>query len=504
MDSAHQPIPAGSLLASESRYRRLFETAKDGILILDADSGAIVDANPFLTNLLGYPQEELLGKALWELGPFRDVAASREAFQLLRASEYARYENLPLETRSGEFVEVEFISNVYQVDGQRVIQCNIRDITEHRRAAAALRAANEHLARLVTELRQRDADLQLLHRVSSLLQTCNTRDEVCQVVTRWAGDLFAGQSGYLALQRAGRSELEPVAYWGSASHVAASFSPHECWAIRRGQQHEVTDPAQDLACRHFSEQPSTGYLCIPLTVQGEFLGLLCLIGAVATSTDHGLGRRNLALTFGEAIKLSLFNLDLQDKLRQQATRDPLTGLFNRRYLEDSLDRELHLARRQHTSLGIAMLDLDRFKQFNDTFGHDAGDLLLQQVGRVFKTELRQSDIACRYGGEEFVLVFPGSATVDTSRRVEEIRRKIRGLSIRHDGRNLGEITVSAGIATAPEHGKTAAALIAAADDALYAAKRNGRDCLVCGEAGITRLSDPPAWPDQPTAQEKAS
>lgn len=496
MDHAFAPLPASALPESERRYRRLFENAMDGILVLDAESGVVVEANPFLTNLLGYAQEDLIGKALWDLEPFRSVAADREAFRKLQGTESARYENLPLETGSGEIVEVEFISNVFRVNGQRFIQCNIRDITEHHHAAAALRTANERLAHVVTSLRQRDTDLQLLHRISSLLQACNSRYEVCQVITRMAGDLFAGRDGFLALRKHGHSDLEPVAYWGTASIVAANFSPHDCWGIRRGQPHEVTDPGEDLACRHFSEPPRTGYICIPLTVQGDFLGLLCLVGTGAISAEQRAGQRNLVLTLAEAIKLSLFNLDLQERLRQQATRDPLTGLFNRRYLEDSLARELHLAWRQHGELGLALLDLDHFKRFNDTFGHDAGDLLLQQVGNVLTTELRQSDIACRYGGEEFVLVFPGSAPADTSRRVEEIRQKIRELSIRHDGRNLGRVTASAGLAWAPEHGRTAAALIAAADDALYAAKREGRDRLVCSEAGVSR------GPEDPTEQER--
>jgi diguanylate cyclase (GGDEF)-like protein len=200
------------------------------------------------------------------------------------------------------------------------------------------------------------------------------------------------------------------------------------------------------------------------------------------TAEQRLGQRNLALTMGEAIKLSLFNLRLQEKLREQAIRDPLTGLFNRRFLEDGLDRELHRAQRKQSALSLVMLDLDHFKQFNDTFGHDAGDLLLRELGKILRTVLRQSDIACRYGGEEFVLVFPDSSLADTRKRVEEIRTLVKGLEIRHDDRPLGPITVSAGVAAAPEHGSTARDLIRSADDALYAAKQAGRDRLVACQA----------------------
>jgi len=139
------------LKASEVRYRRLFETAKDGILILDADTGRITDANPFLQDLLGYSHAELLGKRLWEIGPFRDIAASRGAFRKLQKKEYIRYDNLPLETKGHRHRHVEFISNVYRVNGTRVIQCNIRDITARHQAEEALAKASKELGKRVDE-----------------------------------------------------------------------------------------------------------------------------------------------------------------------------------------------------------------------------------------------------------------------------------------------------------------------------------------------------------------
>ncbi len=481
--SAEDSLLGAALKASEVRYRRLFETAKDGILILDADTGEIVDANPFLENLLGFAHDEVVGRKLWELGPFGDIAASREAFERLQATEYARYENLPLESKGKEFHEVEFISNLYLVDGKRVIQCNIRDITDRRRAADELQTANAELALLVTELRQRDAAMQQLQRLSALLQTCRTQDEACQVIALMVGELFGDQGGCLAVMKPGLSELEVVARWGRASPVTVCFASHDCWAIRSGQLHEVEDSHTGLLCSHFDDLPQAGYLCIPLTVQGESLGLLCLVSDSVGSAAQRLVRRNLALTLAEAIKLSLYNLRLQAKLLEQANRDPLTGLFNRRYLEDSLDREIHRARRQQSPLALAMLDLDYFKQFNDTYGHEAGDMFLIEVGKILGHALRQSDIACRYGGEEFVLVFPETSLADACRRVEAIREQIRGLVLRQDERLFGTVSVSAGVAAAPDHGATSAALIAAADEALYTAKREGRDRLVCCEAG---------------------
>ncbi|MBP1704258.1 MAG: sensor hybrid histidine kinase, partial [Chloroflexi bacterium] len=172
-----------ALKASEVRYRRLFETAKDGILLLDADTGQIADVNPFLQDLLGYSHTELIGRTLWEIGPFKDVAASQSAFRKLQSQEYVRYENLPLETKDGQHRQVEFVSNVYLVDGRRVIQCNIRDITARKQTEAEVRKANEELVALVAELRNRDQEMQLLNRMNDLLQACTTQVEAYQVIT---------------------------------------------------------------------------------------------------------------------------------------------------------------------------------------------------------------------------------------------------------------------------------------------------------------------------------
>ena len=256
----------------------------------------------------------------------------------------------------------------------------------------------------------------------------------------------------------------------------------DCWALRRGQLHEVSDPRAGLLCRHFVHQPNTGYLCVPLTVQGETLGVFCLVGAPAKRSTHQVSQLQLAVTVSEAVKLSLSNLRLREKLRAEAIHDPLTGLFNRRYLEETLARELHRARRRNSTLCVAMLDLDNFKRFNDTFGHDAGDSLLRELGRLVRGKVRKSDIPCRYGGEEFVLVLPDSSLADAEHRVEQLRVLIKELQIPHGEQLLGALTVSAGVAQADEHSSNPNEILRAADQALYAAKNAGRDRVVVYQA----------------------
>jgi diguanylate cyclase (GGDEF)-like protein len=150
-------------------------------------------------------------------------------------------------------------------------------------------------------------------------------------------------------------------------------------------------------------------------------------------------------------------------------------LFNRRYLEESVERELSRAQRRATPLSVVMLDIDHFKRFNDTFGHQVGDEVLKQVAHVLSTEIRTSDLACRFGGEEFTLILPDAEAGDAARRADHIRQAIAQLPVSSEGKTYGQVTVSFGVASYPVHGSTLDQLIEAADAALYQAKSAGRN-----------------------------
>lgn len=194
--------------------------------------------------------------------------------------------------------------------------------------------------------------------------------------------------------------------------------------------------------------------------------------------------KDLAVTVGDNISLALANLKLRETLRQQVIHDPLTGLFNRRYLSETLEREVHRVKRKGATLGVIMMDLDHFKRFNDTYGHEAGDLLLQTLGKFLETQVRQEDIACRYGGEEFVLIMPEASLDVTQKRAEEIRQGVSQLKVSHRGRMLEMITVSLGVAIFPDHGATGEDVLRTADDAMYQAKREGRNRVVVAGGGV--------------------
>lgn len=298
-----------SIKTSELRYRRLFEAAQDGILLLDAETSMITDVNPFLVKMLGYTREEFVKRKLWEVGAFQNIEASQDAFEALQKNEYIRYEDLPLRAKNGKLIQVEFVSNVYLVGGEKVIQCNIRDITERVQAQNAL-------------------------------------------------------------------------------------------------------------------------------------------------------------------------LKSQALLRELSVRDHLTGLFNRRYMEETLERELLRATRKEFSLGILMIDVDDFKHFNDNFGHAAGDAVLRELGNLLLGHFRGEDIACRYGGDEFIIVLLDASRKMIHERAERLCEHAQRLNVQFEGQAFGMITLSVGIATFPENGATSVEILKAADIALYRAKHAGRDRVI--------------------------
>jgi diguanylate cyclase (GGDEF)-like protein len=235
----------------------------------------------------------------------------------------------------------------------------------------------------------------------------------------------------------------------------------------------------DLICRHVERSivSATGYLCVPMVAHGETMGVL----HIRCSSENRNSRNivaNSAKTAAEQLSLILANLRLRETLRNQSIRDPQTGLFNRRYMIDSLDRELARAERSSKPVVVAMLDIDHFKNLNDSFGHAAGDAVLREWSSLLKTNFRGSDIVCRFGGEEFVIILPEISVDIAFERMEQLRQDIRHMTVRQDRETIHGMTVSIGIAYFPVHGRTNQALLRAVDQALYRAKELGRNCTV--------------------------
>ena len=326
---------------------------------------------------------------------------------------------------------------------------------------------------MVEELQKRSERATLLAKMGELLQSCMNLDEVFATALGFAPKIFPAARGAMALLNDSRSLAEVIGAWADCHLPAMEFEPTECWALRTGHPHLVTAGDATAPCAHAAGVKNT-YLCIPILAQGETLGILHL-QATDEVPELDVSELSFTTTFAAQVGWSIANIKLRDVLRTQSVRDVLTGLYNRRYLEEILDREVRRAARAAQSLGVLMIDLDHFKKFNDTYGHDAGDAVLRETGAFLIKGVRAEDFVCRFGGEEFVVILPTANLQAARARAERLRLKMKELSVIHQGKSMGMLTVSIGVAEFPEHGLSPQELMAAADAALYEAKRAGRD-----------------------------
>jgi diguanylate cyclase (GGDEF)-like protein len=327
------------------------------------------------------------------------------------------------------------------------------------------------------ELERRNELAILINNQAELLHSCHTIGEASEVVGSSLPQLFPGVSGALYAYAPSRNRLNAMTQWGRAASEPF-IDPNECWALRRGRLQSSSAGDHAPRCTHVAPD-ATEYLCVPMLAHGEILGLFHLSTQASQTEATSLPfieLTRLASNVSEDLALALGNLQLREKLRNLSIRDPLTDLFNRRYMEESLNEEFDRAARYGMTLGILMIDIDHFKNFNDSFGHDTGDLALRKVAAVFVSQLRGEDIACRYGGEEFVLVLPGVSVEGARTRAEAIASSIRALEVvPASGGSAQSVTISIGVACYPQDGTDAEHLIRAADSALYRAKFEGRD-----------------------------
>jgi len=342
----------------------------------------------------------------------------------------------------------------------------------------------------MVELKERSERATMLAKMGELLQSCVSRDEVFAAALGFAPKIFPTVRGAVALLNGERTLAEIIGSWSDCLLPAMDFEPISCWALRTGHPHLVLAGDITARCAHATGVNNT-YLCVPILAQGETLGILHFQSTDAAPQLEA-SELSFKTTFAGQLGLSIANIRLRDALRTQSVRDALTGLYNRRYLEEVLDREVRRAGRAAQTLGILMLDLDHFKRFNDTYGHDAGDAVLREAAAFLLKNVRAEDFVCRFGGEEFVIILPTAGLEGSRNRGERVRSKMRELTIMHQGKSLGMVTFSVGVASFPEHGTSPKELMAAADAALYQAKRGGRDRVVTASTSMVAETAVPA------------
>jgi len=410
-----------------------------------------------------------------------DRAASEDAIRIHKPYSFDRY--LP----SGRVV----LTNARPARGGSYV-VTFTDVTEARRAAAELDRAKqiaEEAGRRAQEVlaqeRARQDRARQLARLDEWLQSCQSLDELYQVVSTFMQNLLPGSKGELYLYSNSRDALVGSCNW-KTTDLHRSIDADSCWALRRGRSYEYQADGLCLVCGHVSDHHHgvalTEYLCVPIIAHGDTVGLLHIRFDPAAEGAASLQEAGeFALRCAEHISMAIANVKLRDELHDRSIRDPLTGLFNRRYLMDALRRAEAEAERSGEGCGLIALDADNFKMFNDNHGHDAGDMVLRALAERVQGMAAPRWITCRMGGEEFAVLVPGADLSHAIEAAERIRAEIATLDIRTSQGVLPRVTVSAGVTVLRGQGESPAVLLKRADEALYRAKAEGRNRVMAAE-----------------------
>lgn len=459
-------------LRGAAQYARsLLEASLDPLVTISPE-GKVMDVNQATERVTGHSRETLIGSDFSNY--FTEPDKAREGYEMVFSQGHVSDYPLVLRHASGEVIDVLYNASIYHDEEGRVagVFAAARDVTQLKRSQRELEATNR--------------EIMLLGEMSSLLQACSSVQEACPIITATLQKLFPGSAGRLSLDAAtDRRELVEAGSWGATPlPEARTISPQECWALRRGRVHDVgLGDSINPPCR---ELPGKNcYVCIPLQAHGHVLGIIQVVfDGSELPPSQKIRARSLAGSAGDAISLALANLRLRESLHSLSMHDSLTGLYNRRFMEEQIAREISRMGRLGKQMAVAMMDLDHFKDYNDTYGHDAGDAVLKELARLSRGFRFGSDIVCRFGGEEFVIVLPEVTPENALQRLEKFRESMGRLTLHHNGDVLPPITVSIGIAMFPDHGTSGEELIKRADRALYRAKKAGRNRVEVTDNGL--------------------
>jgi diguanylate cyclase (GGDEF)-like protein/PAS domain S-box-containing protein len=460
----------------ETRYRELFENAYDIVYTLDL-SGKITAINKASERILGYSRVEALQLKFSQL-----IAPEfQEKFRRLIDRQIAEKTPLTQEieaiAKDGGRIALEVSSRLIFREGRPFgIQGIARNITERKKTEEALQQANKKLESWVRQLELRTREMTLLSEMGDILRACLTTEEVYEVIVRVTQQILPSQGGALFVMGPSPKMVEVVAQWGDIPRVESPFTTDACWALRRGRAHWVEDTRSGLLCKHLPSPPPKGYLCVPMMAQSEAVGVLHLVQGNEAQMPEA--QQTLATAVAENVAMALSNLRLNETIRNQSIRDPLTGMFNRSFMEESLELELRRAVRTQHPICMIMLRLDNFQAVSENYGQDAGDSILRRTGMLIQANVRKGDIACRFSGNTYAIILPYSGYEAGQTRAHTLCNLAQGLHVKHQGEDVGLISASAGLAIFPDHGQTVESLLRSAEAALARAKGGSGDCVV--------------------------
>lgn len=350
----------------------------------------------------------------------------------------------------------------------------LRDAVVLQRNAISAQSINDDLARTVNALEDTARESELMTAARNELQLCVQVQQVYETAAVSFSRLLPGTSGCLYMINNSRSHVEAVSSWGQPDREDFG-QPELCCALRSGQPRWRQPAISEIHCEHFSATAPERYHCRPIVAYGNTIGLLYFQCASDQLVTEVKDRMDAVRQLIQITALAIATLNLRAKLENQSIRDSLTGLFNRHFMQISLEREMARARRRKQIMAVLMLDADHFKRFNDTNGHAAGDAVLKAFAEVFRANIRSEDIACRYGGEEFTIILPDTTVKGACDRADSILSAVANLKIASAQQTFDGLSVSIGVAFYPGDGETADDVLQHADAALYDAKHNGRN-----------------------------
>ncbi len=362
------------------------------------------------------------------------------------------------------------------------------DVTDARKAARDLDAARQQAEQaevrardVLVHERARQAEAKLLSQLDEWLQSCKSLDELFLIVSRFMARLLTGSKGELYIYSNSRDALEGKCNWNTID-LHLTIAADSCWALRRGRSYEFQADGLCFMCEHVDAHnhgvPIEEYICVPIVAHGDTVGLLHIrFDHEGPQSARIADKGAFAIRCGEHISMAIANVKLRDELRDQSIRDPLTGLYNRRYFMDAIRREISICERRGSSFGLLSFDADKFKLFNDNHGHDAGDMVLRAIGDKLAEVMVAGEIACRFGGEEFTVLVPAADLEVTADLAERLRSAIASMSVRYMDGILPKVTISIGVSAYPDSALQPQELLRRADEALYRAKESGRNCV---------------------------
>ena len=456
-----------------SRLSIVATHTKDMIAITKANGEIEWVNNPFV-HALGKQLNELVGKTLIETICGIETCENN-TLEITDCIENRHVVNTELlccgHSADPFWLDIE-ITPVFSENGEHTHFIMVgRDIST--RKTAELKANNAR----AYELRKRN-EAELLADFNGWLQSTGSLSELFQVVSAFLQQILPTSSGAVYIYANSRDVLEGVCHWNDGK-MLKNFEPPDCWALRRGRAYYYGENTVDFPCHHLQEShgesiPNQHY-CLPIIAHGDTVGLLCIDLLETQEEDLAQETQKLSYFCAEQISLAIANVQMREQLMDQSTRDGLTSLYNRRYFIEQVRRDL-ARNEENKTASIISFDVDHFKKFNDTYGHDAGDTVLRAMSEVLERSFRGSDTTCRYGGEEFAVYMPGASAAIACQRAEELRVGVEAELVRYSGEVLN-VTISSGVATYPGNGSSVQSLIKSADKALYAAKDDGRNCV---------------------------